>query len=315
MRTQLKGGSLSGTYMMSAEGGDAFVRKECRMDTNRVYGYQRWYSQLKRMQRYNHLFPGLFPNVLKYGADGGIAYYDMEVTKGISAFEFLKNEKDSKEIDYFFNQLIYRIKWMSSTQFLSNRGISELYFKEEVEQKVYDCQANLQFWNFLKYRDIYFNGEKIVALSYNIYKFAELFNNTYNETQENFSHGNLTLENILYDKESGLVTFIDPYEENVIDSTLADYSQIMQSCNSKYELYNLAEVTIDDNKINCHIEANFGLEYFNEKFREYVGEEKMPTVRLLEISQFVRMLPFKMNVDEKKMFLFYGLASKMVNDI
>ena len=28
---------------------------------------------------------------------------------------------------------------------------------------------------------------------------------------------------------------IDPYEENIIDSKFAEYSQILQSCSSKYE--------------------------------------------------------------------------------
>ena len=34
----------------------------------------------------------------------------------------------------------------------------------------------------------------------------------------------------------------------------------------------------------------------------------------LEVSQFIRMLPFKMEVDEK-MILFYGLASKLFEDL
>ena len=219
------------------------------------------------------------------------------------------------EIDAFFERLLACMHRMFKHKFPSNPEVAELYFKEEVEQKMYDCQSNLRFWNFLRYKDIYFNGEKVVALAYNIYKFSSLFEATYKETTENFSHGNLTLENILYDKESGRVTFIDPYEENIIDSTLCDCSQIMQSCNSKYELYNSAVVTIEDDRIYCRIESNFGLDYFCGKFTNYIGEKDMPIVRLLEISQFVRMLPFKMNVDEKRMFLFYGLASKMINDI
>ena len=310
MKTKLKGGSLSGTYMI----GD-YIRKECRIDTNREYGYQRWYSQLKRMQRYNQMFPGLFPQVLRYGLDGNVAYFDMLKVDGITAYEFLKNEKDSAEIDKFYHKLIVATQILHSIQMPSTPGISALYFTEEVEQKLYSCQSNLKFWNFLKYTKIYFNGVEIVPLAYNLRKFSELFEKTYKETTEHYTHGNMTLENILYHQESGIVTFIDPYEENVIDSKLADYSQIMQSCNSRYEMYNEADVIIEDNHIYSYIGKNTGLKYFNEKFREYVGEERMPTVRLLEISQFVRMLPFKMNVDEKKMFLFYGLASKMLNDI
>lgn len=316
MKTKLKGGSLSGTYMMSNEGGVAFIRKECRADKNREYGYQRWYSQLKRLQRYNQLFPSLFPQLKGYGIEGTIAYYDMEIIDGITSYEFIKNEKDKSKIEIFFRQLAWAMQELHKVELPSKPSIATLYFKEEVEQKLYDCQTNIKFWSFLKHKYIYFNGEKIPSLVYNLRKFSELFERTYKETSENFSHGNMTLENILYNPKTNRVVFIDPYEENIIDSSLADYSQIMQSCNSKYEMLNeLENVIINDNNIEAQIVANEGMEDFNKLFIDYITSEKMPVVRLLEISQFVRMLPFKMNVDEKKMFLFYGLASKMASDL
>lgn len=36
---------------------------------------------------------------------------------------------------------------------------------------------------------------------------------------------------------------------------------------------------------------------------------------LLEISQFIRMLPFKMEVDSNKMYFFYGLASMLFENL
>ena len=60
---------------------------------------------------------------------------------------------------------------------------------------------------------------------------------------------------------------------------------------------------------------NFGIDYFNKKLikylRESFHEEDYYMIRLLEISQFIRMLPFKMEVDENKMIFFYGLASSL----
>lgn len=43
-RTRLKGGSLSGTYLMRPPGGTPFVRKDASLTKNREYGFQRWYS-------------------------------------------------------------------------------------------------------------------------------------------------------------------------------------------------------------------------------------------------------------------------------
>ena len=92
----------------------------------------------------------------------------------------------------------------------------------------------------------------------------------YRNTTETFSHGNLTLENILYQPNSNTITLIDPYEENVIDSALADYSQILQSCNSKYEIYNARTPTISGNRITCEIPSYAGLDQFNDRFWTYL---------------------------------------------
>ena len=60
---QFKGGSLSSTNLIE-DRGELFVRKSVSLINNREYGFQRWYSQLKKLQRYSVMFPGLFPSVL-----------------------------------------------------------------------------------------------------------------------------------------------------------------------------------------------------------------------------------------------------------
>ena len=62
-KIKLKGGSLSSTYLCRING-HQFVRKTINLDENREYGYVRWYSQLKKIQRFNSLLPDLFPRVL-----------------------------------------------------------------------------------------------------------------------------------------------------------------------------------------------------------------------------------------------------------
>ena len=63
---KFKGGSLSSTNLME-ESGKLFVRKSVSLIDNREYGFQRWYSQLKKLQRYSVMYPNLFPPVLNYG--------------------------------------------------------------------------------------------------------------------------------------------------------------------------------------------------------------------------------------------------------
>ena len=76
-KTKLKGGSLSSTYLIE-EGDKKFIRKCVSLTKDREYGYVRWYSQLKKLQRLESDLPGLFPKVLNVSYDDGEAYFDLE---------------------------------------------------------------------------------------------------------------------------------------------------------------------------------------------------------------------------------------------
>lgn len=282
MRTKLKGGSLSGTYLIQ-EATD-YVRKECSIVDNREYGYMRWYSQLKRLQRYNRLFPGLFPQVYGYGLDGITAYYDMEVVQGVNGYEFLCEAKTGKPIRVFFEKLMLAMSKMHSTMWKSPHK-PDLYIQEEVRNKLMDYGV----WGTFEFEE-----------------FKHELQHYYSETHECFTHGNLTLENVMYDEKTETVTFIDPYEENVIDSRLCDYSQILQSCHSHYEHHNSG--TMDP--------VPTGLEYFytlfHDKIYSNLSEKRKRVVDLLEISQFIRMLPFKKQAGHiAQADFFYNHAIKL----
>lgn len=312
--TKLPGGSLSNTYIL--RGSTDYVRKECYVSKNKEYGYRRWHSQLKRLQRYNILFPGMFPRVLKWGWDivQGVAYYDMQKVEGVTAYEFLNKRTDKAPIEHFLRRLIEQMNRLHKPILPSSPSAIEMYFEEEVCVKIMDCQTNLKFWVLARSPHVEFNGEKVPSLLSEIESFHSMFTKYYTQRTETFTHGNLTLENIIYNPDNDNITFIDPYEENVIDSALCDYSQILQSCNSNYELYN--------EKGGDAIPAE-GMVYFNEIFHKHLVSKfafnpncnEMISIRLFEISQFVRMLPFKAIINEEKMIFFYKYASKLFHDL
>lgn len=319
IKIRLKGGSLSGTYLIE-EDGFSFVRKEVSLSINREYGFQRWYSQLKKMQRYSVLFPGIFPKILKYGHVNDLAYFDMEYLKDfVTGFEFLKSTNDYVKIVSFFNSLVVLMQKMHQVKIESNQEAILFYIEEEVNKKIADCYANVAFSNFLKHDYALFNGQQIPSFITQLEKFKQQMFDLYQNQKETFTHGNLTLENILYNPEQNKMIFIDPYEENIIDSSLCDCSQILQSCSSKYEILNDTTPIIKDNSVDVDIFKFEGLEIFHNMFNKYLcanyGENQYKLIKLFEISQYLRMLPFKMVVDENKMILFYTLASKLFFDI
>ncbi len=313
-KTRLKGGSLSGTYDCVGEDGSRFVRKEVSLSKNREYGFQRWYSQLKRMQRYSVLFPGYFPPLLRYGRDGELAYFDMDyIAHAVTVHDYLVSSPSPSDIDVMFDELVRMTDDMYRTEIASSPLPMDLYVYEEIEQKMLACRGNARFDAIAAFPTVELNGARCAGLAHVLPKLRELARATYTRSTESFSHGNLTLENILYVPNKSRIVMIDPYEENVIDSALADYSQILQSCDGRYELYNAATPSIHADRIECRIPQAAGLDYFRDKFFAFLDtrltRDERLCVRLLEVSQFARMLPFKQEIAEDKMVFFYGLGS------
>jgi hypothetical protein len=317
-RIKLKGGSLSNTFLIE-ENSKKYVRKEVSISKNREYGFRRWYSQLKKLQRYSIQFPGLFPNILEYGIKDNYAYFDMEyIENSINAHEYLLKETSENKIRDFFNELITKMNFLHNIKIRSCKESMALYIREEVEQSINACN-NERFLKFSLNDKIKFNNQEVYSFMSILEEYKDLSITTYNEEYETYSHGNLTLENMLYIPNENKIIFIDPYEENIIDSKLADYSQLLQSSNSKYEIINNLNYNIDGNQILFDLPSYKGIEHFNQLLsvflKEGLNKQSYLTVKLLEISQFVRMLPFKQDVDPDKMIVFYGLASKLFNDI
>jgi hypothetical protein len=315
MTIKLKGGSLSETFLRE-EDGKKIVRKSVSLVRNREYGFQRWYSQMKRLQRYSVIVPGLFPNVLKYGVGRDFAYFDMNfIEDSVNAQEYLAAERDADKIGVFFEELKVSMRLLHDIKLQSCSEAMELYVREEVSQKINDSISSEKFKEFLQYKTIVFNGEEIISFIYRMDDFKQMLAKHYVDVEETYSHGNLTLENLLFVPSQNKIVFIDPYEENIIDSRLADYSQLLQSSNSKYEILNKLTPFVSKNRVEMFIDGNFGVDYFNDLLEEYLVEtlsqSQYIVVKLLEISQFIRMLPFKKEIDEDKMILFYSLASKL----
>ena len=85
----LKGGSLNSTKLFVSEK-ERFVRKSISLTDNREYGYARWYSQLKKIQRFNKLFPGTVPKILNVGTTDDSAYFDLEYISGDNIKNYLQ---------------------------------------------------------------------------------------------------------------------------------------------------------------------------------------------------------------------------------
>lgn len=319
---KLKGGSLAGTYLIRTPE-ISYVRKQIDRTVEREYGFQRWYSQLKRLQRYDVMFPDLFCKVIDYGTDeaGRLAFFDLEYyDNAVNVQEHLMTCQNIEQISEIFYLILNGMANLHSVHIPSFKNSMSLYLEEEVEQRLKDAFEDDEFREYCSKEKVFFQNKEVPSFVslYEQYKKRAL--EDYNTPIESFTHGNITLENILYLPDEQRVIFIDPYEENVIDNKYNEYSQILQSCNSHYEIYNgMPLLTKDRHNIGSLVcEVPYGISEFNNLFSDFMNsnlsDSEIRTVKVFEISQFIRMLPFKIKGDKEKAFLFYCLASHLTNE-
>jgi hypothetical protein len=277
----LKGGSLARTSIV-VRNNKKVVRKRISTQEEREYGYCRWYSQLKKMQRLENMFTwygrhsALFPSILDYGYDEReeIAYMDIEYREdAINCYEYLiKPDMTKSKAQNLLENILDACGWLHShivSQVKPENAMS-LYFQEEIVEKINEAK-------------LFVNPDILDKLRV---KADKVWKSVY--YSECLTHGNMTLENILYLQDSNEVMFIDLYEENIFDCKQADYSQLLQSSNSNYELM------VDG--LNCQPTPK-GLIYFNDYLLSAIERDldvaDRAFVKFLECSQFYRMLPFK----------------------
>jgi hypothetical protein len=311
----LKGGSLSRTYRLPQYD---LVGKEIVRDKNREYGFVRWYSQLKKLQRYNTQYPNLFPKVLGVNVDEEKATFKIEYMKGF---------RDIKSIladDTLTDDQIFRISqavWKGLNQLHSVThdpilGAGKLYFEEEVLQKLNDALAIPEFAEFYAHGTYEYDGKIVHGIGNSMMDLENFFKELTLIQEENI-HGNPTLENILYSFEEDRVVFIDVYDESMIDTRFLDYAQVLQCSRSHYGFINDNKVDIGSISVTHRLEIPKNFETFNYHFESGITEPRTKEiVDVFEATQFIRMLPFKVlagDIDKAKFFYVHAcyLLSKV----
>jgi len=313
----LKGGSLSRTYRLPQYD---IVGKEIVRDKNREYGFVRWYSQLKKLQRYNTIYPNLFPKVLGVNVDKDKATFKIEYMKGFRDIKtILSNDTLTDEQIFRMSQAVWKgLNQLHSITHDPIPGAGKLYFEEEVWQKLKDAIAVPEFGKFHAHGTYEYNGTIVHGIGNSIHDLENFFSELTLIQEENI-HGNPTLENILYSFDEDRVVFIDVYDESMIDSRFLDYAQVLQCSRSHYGFINDNDVHVGGNVASTtyglQIPKNF--ETFNYHFESEIAEPRTKQiVDVFEATQFIRMLPFKVlagDIDKAKFFYVHAcyLLSKV----
>ena len=233
-----------------------------------------------------------------------------------TAFDFLMTNPSEEEVGELFHRIVDSVAVLHRKQLHSVPGAIVLYLREKVFRKMQLCaDTSPGMHEHIMQQKVKFNGESVPGF-YSVFgKYATALQKLHDELalSECFVHGNLTLENILYD-DVGHILFIDPYEENIIHSQAMDFSQLFQSGRGFYELHMREWGNFNHRGEEFILPRGtpVGLHRFfcvmTDWGNEQKGEAWMDYVRLLEISQFIRMLPFKLlhNLEQAKFFYSYA---------
>ena len=303
----LKGGSLSRTYWLPDE---KIVRKEISRVGNREYGFMRWYSQLMKLQQYNTLYPNLFPKVVNVDSTSVEAWFDLEYLEGFHDIKsILSKDILSEEQIFKISQAVWKgLNTLHSIRKEPIAGAPKLYFIEEIQQKIEDAIKIKEFEDFFYYGTYHFNGEVVTGVGGYLHVLKEYFSELKNDNECNI-HGNPTLENIMYSFEEDRVVFIDVYEESMWNTKYLDYAQVLQCSRSYYGLINDHNVHVKGINLSNPNDGTDHFDMFNKHFISELPEDKMKLIDILEASQFIRMLPFKLlagDVDKAKYFYVHA---------
>lgn len=313
----LKGGSLSSTSVMTRNR-KIFVRKTVDAKRNREYGFVRWSSQLRRLLELTADQSDLFPKVLEYGVDSaGVAYFDIEYVEGSSTvYDYVSSLADGRSSSFVADRVYDELRRVHGAPKDAPNDL-ELYFSEEVVEALNAaCRISSSFRDFADQPIVELNGVRSPRLKDLLGAFGDMVCGSLDLPGWSKLHGNPTLENTLYIADSDRIVFIDPYEESTTHSNLLDFAQVLQSAELRYEDYCRSSVTIDRYSIQAETPRNDALTQFANRFWERILTD-FPTsevlVRWFLCSQFVRMLPFKVEADLDHACLFYAIACQNIS--
>ena len=311
----LKGGSLSNSYRLPQYD---LVGKEIVRDKNREYGFVRWYSQLKKLQRYNTQYPNLFPKVIGVNVDEEKATFKIEYMKGFRDIKnILSNDTLTDDQIFRMSQAVWKgLNQLHSVTHDPIPGAGKLYFEEEVLQKLNDALAIPEFAEFYAHGTYEYDGKIVHGIGNSMMDLENFFKELKLIQEENI-HGNPTLENILYSFEEDRVVFIDVYDESMIDTRFLDYAQVLQCSRSHYGYINDNQVDVGGMSVTHRLEIPKNFETFNYHFESGIADSRTKEiVDVFEATQFIRMLPFKVlagDIDKAKFFYVHAcyLLSKV----
>lgn len=282
------------------------------------------YQQVEWLLKHKNILP--LCEIIKYEKDSEYCYYDMVYeSSAVGMFEYAHSMPKEKawcilqEVMQCFESVLYKVDLRNADETTINK-----YIDSKVKSNI-DKIVNAKYLKpLMDYEDIIINGRKYKNLPYYFkYLNKKHLYGIFKEDTYSAIHGDLTIENIICRRNTDGQDdwyIIDPNTGNVHDSSNLDYGKLLQSIHGGYEfLMATQNVEVNRNCINFTFTKSEAYTYLFNSLDEYMNREfsyeRVKSIYYHEIIHWLRLMPYKIEKNGKRVLLFYAGMLMVMNDV
>lgn len=263
-----------------------------------------------------------------YFYDGEVCWYDMfanAVSESLASFI----EKNPVEQSWkILNNALESIKPLYK---INDRPSNPLSIENYINSKIFGNAQTIATdgGEYLKklqnYSTLNINGKPYKNLDYyfgtNGVLSKALFKSTFKNDRCSDIHGDLTLENIICDsKADGGFYYIDPNLGQPHESSLLDYSKLLQSLHGNYEhLQKVNDVEIDGSSISFDCQETPAHKEIYKLYDQYLKNnfsvEDYKSIYFHEIVHWLRLMPYKIRLNPHRAVIYYGQMLVLLDEL
>lgn len=277
-------------------------------------------SYRKLMKQYNWLIETKknLPVIKPYNfySSKNYCYFDMKFDNEYISLDTWINQNSEKDIKIILKNIFISLKTHHEKN-LKSANFDTLFkkfydrkIKKNIDKIFKILNGNLNLCNF-----------KINGLNYDIADWSFLRNFDLLSSQQYFKfnsdiHGDVTFQNILVKDHSNWI-LIDPNNSDEFKNPLIDYSKLLQSSNSLYDLYNLNhECLFNYNEIKFKSlyskKYNMANKFLKNIIIDNYSENALREIYLYEIFNYLRLIPYQFEKSFSKGILFFALTCILI---
>jgi hypothetical protein len=266
------------------------------------------------------------PKILGEEKGVGYCYYDMPYSNSaVGFFNYIHSmsiEKSWNSMEKVLNDLNDKLYSLNVRK--ANKDTIEKYINSKVLSNIKKIKKAKNLKSLIEYDELIINGIRYKNLDYfSRYLSFDYLYDIFKDDVYSDIHGDLTIENIISirdDNGEKDYYIIDPNTGNLHNSSNLDYSKLLQSLHGGYEfLMKTISVNVNKNEINyLHVKSLAYNELF-ERYKEYLNSsfsyKKIKSIFFHEIIHWLRLMPYKIEKDGKRVAIFYAGLIIVLNEV